>query len=212
MSWGSSKLKSEPSSRSSSPNFEARSSDLFFNVNEEHLDDIEQCLGSILGSEELALLHPKLAPQHEVVAILMEEFPWQEQPMIAAERAYTLLSNSVCPSDEHGDVPWCRALTRLHDSHAGRWLARSWFAIHHGARYEEGPVSAVVEAASAYSVALFEMLNGNKYEVGPWLTYAAKLTMDEGRLGLDLTVLVRALRLLRPVLERVRVHDGSQTK
>jgi hypothetical protein len=141
---------------------------------------------------------------HEAAVREVERLPWLVAPELSADIACEILRVAIDPKDDAGDVPWCRALGLVQDSHVGLHLARQWFGYHAGARYDEGRVvSTSVEAVSVYAVAAFEWLTGNVYDARLWYAWAGSMT-EEGRPGLDLAIYVRAVRLLHPILLRLR--------
>ena len=155
----------------------------------------------------MALLKVGAPDRHRATIREVERLPWIIRPSFSVEAAYEILKDAVDPRDDTGDVPWCRALCLVHDPQVGLRLARQWFSYHHGASYDEGrDVSTSVEAVAVYSVALFELLTGRTYDAKLWYVWAGSMT-EEGRLAVPLISYVRAVRLLQPVLARLRAES-----
>jgi hypothetical protein len=115
-------------------------------------------------------------------------------------------------TDAQGDIPWCRALVRLVASpRLASAFAQAWWGHMARAHVGDEERSDTVFAVSAYAVAACEGLLSVRGErsaedVIGWLLRADRHTHFEN--GLDLVLVVRAARLLQPLLERARAGSG----
>ncbi len=173
-------------------------------LNVEHLNEIERSLTPLLHDDEVDLLHPRPRDEHAPIINALDQLPWHEDPTSAADDAYDLLTQAIDPADDDGDVTWCRAIVSLVESpHIGSRLARRWFVGLHRARHEDRPVSIVVESTAAYAVAAHEKLIGREHEVTRWMQTAAIMSDHDERGALGPVLLIRAGRLLGPLLHHV---------
>jgi hypothetical protein len=175
----------------------------------ERLDDLHSALLPLVGQDEARFLHPWLCHRHAAAVVRVERLPWVADPAGAATSAHAILVGAVDPTDDQGDIPWARALVRLADSPMlGSDLAQRWWGGMARAHVDDRERSATVFAVSAYAVAacegLLEMAGERSAEdVLRWVLRADRHMHFEN--GLDLVLVVRAARLLQPLLERAYV-------
>jgi hypothetical protein len=178
----------------------------------ERLDDLERALLPLVGQGEGRFFHPSLCHRHAPAVVRVERLPWATDPERAAESAHAILVAVVDTADDQGDIPWCRALVRLADNpELATELAQRWWGRMARAHVGDRERSATVFAVSAYAVAACEGLlqvRGERSadDVISWLLRADRHMHFEN--GLDLVLVVRAARLLQPLLERARVAGG----
>ena len=172
----------------------------------ERLDALERALVPLVGTDEARLLHPWLCHRHAAAVVRVERLPWQSEPARSAHLASAVLVVAVAVTDEQGDIPWSRALVQLVASPTlASAFAQTWWE--HMARAhvcDDGRCDSVF-AVSAYAVAASEgllQLRGERSadDVIGWLLAADRHMHFEN--GLDLVVVIRAARLLQPLLER----------
>jgi hypothetical protein len=172
----------------------------------DRLDDLERVLVPLIGGDEARLLHPWLCHRHAAAVVHVERLSWQSDPARAADTAFAILVVAVAVTDDQGDIPWTRALVRLADNpELATELAQRWWGRMACAHVDDRERSAAVFAVSAYAVAASEgllQLRGERSadDVIGWLLAADRHMHFEN--GLDLVVVIRAARLLQPLLER----------
>ena len=178
----------------------------------ERLDGLERALLPLVGQDEARFLHPWLCHRHAATVLRVERLPWATDPARAVDSAYAILVGAVDADDEQGDIPWSRALVKLVDKpRLVSELAQRWWGRMARAHIDDRERSATVFAVSAYAVAacegLLETMGERRADdVIGWLNRADRHMHFES--GLDLVVVVRAARLLQPLLERARVAGG----
>jgi hypothetical protein len=185
-----------------------------FDLSRERINEMARALVPLLDTQEARLLAPRLRREHQVVVDQIDALKWDD-PARAVEQAIELLKKAtspdglIDPADDHGDVAWCRMLTRLGDAPvAGSRAARQWFTHLFRLRTEDIVVSTMTEAVAAYAVAAFEYRRRRHHEVERWsLTAAIQTDFDEpGTRGA--VAYVRAARLLEGVLPQRRPGSG----
>ena len=177
----------------------------------DQLDELERTISPLMGEPETRLMRLRLSDDHSRVIAQLDVLPWLSEPEAAADAALTTLIASVDPAADDADLPWAlTALRLLTTPKAGTQFARRWFISLHHARFEDRAVSVVLDAIAAYTVAGYEALLGptREYEEEIWLETAVLVTEGWDRPGLSLAVLVRAARLLQPLMERARLAPG----
>ena len=178
----------------------------------ERLDDLERALFPLVGHDEARFFHPWLGHRHAAAVLRVERLRWATDPAGAVDSAHAILVTAVDTADDQGDIPWSRALVRLADSpRLASELAQRWWGCMARAHVDDRERSATVFAVSAYAVAACEGLletTGERSadDVIGWLLRADRHTHFEN--GLDLVLVVRAARLLQPLLERARAGSG----
>jgi hypothetical protein len=176
------------------------------------LDDLERALLPLVGQNEARFFHPWLRHRHAAAVERVERLLWAADPAGAADSAHAILVATVDTADDHGDIPWTRALVSLADSpRLASELAQRWWGRMARAHVDDRERSATVFAVSAYAVAACEgilQVRGERsaQDVISWLVSADRHTHFEN--GLDLVLVVRAARLLQPLLERARAGSG----
>jgi len=179
----------------------------------ERLDDLERVLLPLVGRDEAALLHPWLCRRHAAAVLRVDRLPWEADPAGAANSAHEILVATVDSDDDQGDIPWTRALVGLVDSpRLASELAQRWWGRMARAHVDDRERSATVFAVSAYAVGacvgLLEVAGERSAnDVVGWLKRADRHMHFEN--GLDLVLVVRAARLLQPLLERARAGSGT---
>jgi hypothetical protein len=175
----------------------------------ERLDGLERALLPLVRQDEARFLHPWLCHRHAATVLRVERLPWATDPAGAAHSAHAILVAAVDADDDQGDIPWTRALVRLADSpRLASEFAQGWWGRMARAHVDDRERSATVFAVSAYAVGacvgLLEVAGERSAnDVVGWLNRADRHMHFEN--GLDLVLVVRAARLLQPLLERAYV-------
>jgi hypothetical protein len=180
------------------------------NITHEGIDQMVRALAPLVRLEDRRLLDPRPRPEHVPLIDELRALRW-DRPDPAAERAFELLlgettpGGSVDPCIDEADVPWCLMLVCLVEvPHLGAHAARRWFRHLFRLQVDDVPVSTVVEAVAAYSVAAFCSIIGLDEEVRRWMHTASIVGEHDERPMIGLLAYVRAVRLLEAVLRRCR--------
>jgi hypothetical protein len=177
----------------------------------ERLDELDRAVRPLIGEDVAPLLQPQVQARHLAVVAEVEALPWDDPTTI--DTAFNILAAAVPASDDDGDVPFAITLglfesPSLASSFALRWWHR--LAIAH---VDDVPRSGIAFTVAAYAVAACEGLLcvlGERHErdVIVWLHTAARHIEVEPGGGIDLVLVLRAARLLQPVLVRACVAAG----
>lgn len=176
----------------------------------ERLDEIERAVRPLIGEDVAYLLHPQIQARHLAVVAAVERRDPTE-----FDAAFDLLAAAVLASDDDGDVPFATTLARIESPSLASSFARRWWHRLAIAHCDDVPRSGVAFTVAAYAAAACEgvlLVQGERHErdVLLWLQTAARhVEVEHGR-GVDLVLVLRAARLLRPVLERACVA-GTRT-
>jgi hypothetical protein len=156
---------------------------------------IDRLLLPLLDPEVADLLD--LAPRPEHIAIIADIETVSLTEVIPTLTASSNKGGTIGPSDDRGDVPWCRGLRRFEaDPRAALRAARRWFGLLEQARWDGQPVSVVQESVAAYAVSFHEYISGWPERAARWFDLAGGLTEDDPRSGIGLVAYIRARKLL----------------
>jgi hypothetical protein len=169
------------------------------------LDELEQAVLPLVDEEVAPLLRPQLADRHAAVVARVHRLAWDNPA--AADTAFGLLTVAVPASDDDGDVPFAMTLATIEVPALASAFARRWWHRLAIAHCDDVPRSGVAFTTAAYAVAACEgvlLVHGQRHErdVLGWLYTAARHVEVEHGSGVDLALLLRAVRLLQPLLER----------
>jgi len=173
------------------------------------LDDAERALLPFIGVAEACLLRPRL--MHPAVVAQVERLPWRDHPSASADAAFEALVAAVPASAPEGDVPFGLTLSMIDNAQLASSFARRWCNHLGRAHCDETPRSTIAFAVSAYAVAACEGLlyiqcERSAGDVLAWVQAAARHVEDEHaeHRAFDVVVVLRAARLLEPILLRAR--------
>jgi hypothetical protein len=178
----------------------------------EQLDELERDVLPLVGVDLAPLFRPRLADRHTAVVARVHRLGWDD-PTTVADTAFDILAAAVPASDDDGDVPFAIALSRIDAASLASSFAHRWWHRMAVAHIDDTPRSGVAFTVSAYAVAACEGLlyvqgERTEHDVLAWLQTAARHVEIEHRGGIDLVLVLRAARLLQPVLERASAAAG----
>jgi hypothetical protein len=160
-----------------------------------HLEELDRLLPPLLDPEVAELLD--VSPRAEHLGIIADIGTVNISGVISTLTASVGKGGTICPSDDRGDVPWCRGLRRFEaDPRAALRAARTWFGLLEQARWDGLPVSVVQESVAAYAVSFFEHKSGWPARAAMWFDLAGGLTEGDPRIGIGLVAYARARKLL----------------
>jgi hypothetical protein len=176
------------------------------------LDELERDVLPLIGEEVAPLLRPQLRARHLAVVVLLEALP-SDDPA-AAEAAFGILVAGVSASDDDGDVPFTIGLQRIESASLASSFAHRWWHRLAIAHCDDTPRSGIAFTTAAYAVAACEGLaqvqsERSERDVLVWLNTAARHIEIEHGDGVDLALVLRAARLLQPLLERASLAPPS---
>jgi hypothetical protein len=178
----------------------------------EQLDELERIVVPLVDREVVPLLRPQLAGRHEAVVARVHRLDWNDPA--APGTAFDILAAIVPASDDDGDVPFTLTLARIERPDVASSFAHRWWHRLAVAHIDDTPRSGIAFTVAAYAVAACEGLlyvQGQRQELDVlvWLQKAARhIEVEHGR-GVDLVLVLRAARLLQPLLERASLADGK---
>jgi len=178
----------------------------------EQLDELERDVLPLVGVDLAPLLRPELADRHAAVVAWVHRLGWSD-PEAAADTAFKMLAAAVPASDDDGDVPFAMTLAWIDSPSLASSFAHRWWHRMAVAHIDDTPRSGVAFTVSAYAVAACEGLlyvqgERTEHDVLAWLQTAARHVEIQHRGGIDLVLVLRAARLLQPVLERASAAAG----
>lgn len=159
-----------------------------WNMSTAEIDRALRQVVQVVSADVLRVAEPDLRDDHVELLERARHLRWD----VGVE----LLVGTIDPADDEGDVPLCLFLMQTPMPREGSRAARSWFVTLERARWNDEPVSVVVQAVAAYTVAFFEDELHREHEVERWIRTAATMTEDDERVGLGMVVYVRSARLL----------------
>jgi hypothetical protein len=140
----------------------------------------------------------------------VHRFDWNDPA--APDTAFDILATVVPTSDDDGDVPFAMMLARIERPAVASSFARRWWHRLAIAHVDDTPRSGIAFTTAAYAVAACEGLlcaqdERSERDILLWLQTAARHIEVEHGGGIDLVLVLRAARLLQPVLERAARRD-----